>query len=239
MHPWDAEIRQIDNPYQSTVALESFLSRQGCFRDGTEVLDLGCGLGAALYYFRSKHPGVRFLGLDHNAKKVALARKIAKERKVAGLDFEVAGFDSLPQRYGGRFDGVVSIHTVCCLKRIEDAIEPLIRMRPRWIAINSLFHDSDLDVLIHMREHYRPEIPDSDTDGDFNIFSLKRTAAAFAAHGYDMTSEPFFPPAPIPRRTDGRRGTYTVRTEWHENTQFSGPVFLPWHFVLGRKTTAR
>lgn len=47
--------------------------------------------------------------------------------------------------------------------------------------------------------------------------------------------EKFEIPVSLPRPPNGSRGTYTVKTEISARTQFSGPVYLPWYFVLAKK----
>jgi hypothetical protein len=49
--------------------------------------------------------------------------------------------------------------------------------------------------------------------------------------------EPFTITVDLPKPKDGQRGTYTVRTEWNKRSQFSGPVYLPWHFVLAVRSS--
>lgn len=235
MKEWLSENAQIDQPYYSTIALEEFLARNGCFRPDSEVIDVGCGIGAALHYFRSRQPQVRFFGTDYNADKIVIAEELVRQRQTEGLSYEVADWFNMPETYRGRFDGVVSIHAVCCLKHIEDALNPFFALQPRWIAINSLFYEGPLDVLIHIRNHNNPALADDNPDGDFNTFSLEKTAELCDSNGYDLHFEPYFPPQSLPQRSDRGRGTYTMRTELHERTQFSGPVHLPWYFVLATR----
>jgi len=54
MNHRDAFLHQLKNPYQSTIAFEQFLSKKGCFREGSEVLDIGTGFGGLLHYFKDK-----------------------------------------------------------------------------------------------------------------------------------------------------------------------------------------
>lgn len=238
MKKWRSELAQITSPYHSTVALEAFLVRHGCFDAGTEVLDVGTGIGAVLHYLRERHPDVRFLGTDYNAEKIRTGMNLIERLGADGIELETADWFDLPTGYRDRFSGVISVHAICCVKRIEQGMAPFFALNPDWIAINSLFHDGPIDVLVHIRNYENPDLADDDPDGDFNTFSLGKTEELFAAHGYEMIAEPFFPPEVIPRGPGGGRGTYTMRTEIHERTQFSGPVHLPWHFVLGRKIVA-
>jgi hypothetical protein len=233
--PWQSEYPQIEKPYYSTVAFEEFLARQGGFRDGAEILDIGTGIGANLHYFADQNPGVQFLGGDYNGDKIAEANDVAKARGANSLKFETVDWFAMADSYRGRFDGIINVHTLCCFKRVEPAIEAVCALEPRWIAFNSLFYEGPLDVMIHIRDHDNPAIGDDNPDGDFNIFSLPLVRETFAKHGYQLHAEPFHPPQALPRPANGARGTFTAQTEWHERSQFSGPVYLPWHFLFASR----
>jgi len=32
-----------------------------------------------------------------------------------------------------------------------------------------------------------------------------------------------------------KRGSYTIKSDFHKNTVFSGPVYLPWKFIFAKK----
>ena len=44
-------------------------------RAGEAVLDLGCGVGVAMYCLGSRVPGVRLTGVERNAEAAGLARR--------------------------------------------------------------------------------------------------------------------------------------------------------------------
>lgn len=229
---WQGERRQIAEPYQSTIMFTDFLAKNGCFRPGSEILDIGTGLGANLIYFKQRLSDVRFLGIDYNPEKIDLGARVISEQGIEGIDLQTGDWFDLPIEFVDRFDGVTNIHTMCCFKQPDQAINALCDLKPRWIALNSLFCEGPLDVLIHIRDYRLPHITDDNPDGDFNIFSLDRVAELFAGRGYSFTSQAFYPESPLEKREHGGRGTYTMKTELHPHTQFSGPVHLPWHFVL-------
>ncbi len=232
---WQSEFPQLLQPYHSSIAFDRFVADRGGFRDGTEVFDIGTGIGANLHYFSQMRAGVDFLGADYNPDKIEQAAEVAAERGMDKLKFEVQDWFDLPAEYRGRFDGIINIHTLCCFKTVVPAIEALCDLEPRWIALNALFYDGPLDVLIHIRDHTNPAIGDDNPDGDFNVFSLPLVEEVFRKKGYEIQHEAFYPPEPLPRPEGGARGTYTVATEWHERTQFSGPVHLPWRFVFASR----
>lgn len=228
--------RQFEKPKYSTVAFEQFLSRNDCFRPGTEVLDIGAGGGDVMLYFAKNHPETRFLGVDYNKANIGLGRKIQAKAGVKNFSIDAGDWFDLPDSYVGRFDGIYNVHTLCCFKHLKKALDSLAKLEPRWLAFNSLFYDGPLDVLIHIRDLERPELKDNDSDSDFNIFSLPEMKRQLAKNGYgEFEFERFKIPAGLPKPAGGKRGTYTIRTEFDERTQFSGPVHLPWHFALAKK----
>ena len=231
----DSDIHRLENPHFCTVDLEVFLKKHGCFKKGGEILDMGSGIGAPIHHYYKKNPECSFLGIDHRDETIEYGNEEARKRGTSGINFEKVDWDKLPQNYINRFDGIISTHSLCCLKHIEDGLLPMLDLKPRWIGINSLFYEGPLDVLIHIRRHNDLEYGDDNPDADFNTFSLERTVEICSQHGYKVYFEPFFPPESIPRRKDRDRGTFTMPTEIHERTQFSGPVHLPWYFVLAIK----
>ena len=119
---------------------------------------------------------------------------------------------------------------------MEQALDALFDLNPKWIALNSLFYDGPCDVLIHIRDYTRTEITDDCPDADFNIFSLERMKNYCSENGYlDFKFQKFQIPFDIQRPENKGRGTYTIKTEFDNRAQFSGPVYLPWYFVIAKK----
>jgi len=230
-----SHLKQFKQPLYSTAAFEKFLAGHACFSGGV-ILDIGCGCGAVTSYMANRHKRTRFIGSDYNRYLISEAKKIPFNRSLKNLEFKAADLFSLKKYFKEDFSGIYSVHTLCCFKRIEPVIKNLANLRPNWIAFNSLFYEGPLDALIHIRDHSRPELKDNNPDGDFNIFSLELTKKTFAKNGFRKF---FFRRFQIPVRLrmpeGGKRGTYTMRTELGRHTQFSGPVHLPWYFVLAKK----
>ena len=63
---------------------------------------------------------------------------------------------------------------MCCFKELKKVLTNFCKIRPKWIAINSLFFDGELDVLIHIRDHQNKKIKDNNPNSDFNIFSYQK-----------------------------------------------------------------
>ena len=227
----NTEIKQLNYPYQSTLDFENFLIRNKVLNSKTKnILDIGCGLGANLRYFSEKNPDKNFFGWDYSKKQIKLAKFYNKKLK---KNFFIK--DALKKnRSKIKFDLIYSIHTFCVFKKIEKAIYSITKLKPNWIAINSLFFDGYLDILIHMRDLKNKSISDSDPDADFNIHSLPNTKKIFKRCGYKVVkTKQYFPKKKILKPKG--RGSYTIKSEFNKNTTFSGPVYLPWYFLLAKK----
>ena len=79
---------------------------QAALAPGIRVLDIGCGTGSLTLLIKRMHPEVAVVGLDPDAKALAIARRKA-ERAGLAIVLDRAFSDSLP--YGdGSFDRVFS-----------------------------------------------------------------------------------------------------------------------------------
>ena len=68
-----------------------------------------------------------------------------------------------------------------------------------------------------------------------NTFSLTKTEKIFKKNGYNLiVKRPYFPDKPI-KKHGKKKGSYTISTEINKNTTFSGPVYLPWYFLVAKK----
>lgn len=231
----DSHMKQYIKPLYSTIYFERFLNKYRCF-NAKKILDAGCGCGAVTDYMAQKHPDVNFTGLDYNRFLVKNARQIRDNNGRRNMEFVCGDISDLLSYYKEEFDGVYNVHALCCMKRMEPMIDNLAKTRPNWIAFNSLFYEGTLDVLIHIRDLTNPAISDNNPDGDFNIFSLASVRRHLLKKGYrHFYYERFEIPQKLKKPPEGKRGTYTIRTEMGPRTQFSGPIYLPWYFVLARK----
>jgi 2-polyprenyl-3-methyl-5-hydroxy-6-metoxy-1,4-benzoquinol methylase len=76
---------------------------------GKRILDLGCNNGAMLFQLSNYAPA-RGLGIDYDAEKVKLARRIAEFAAVEHLEFRVGDLDHMQAAdVGGPFDIVLCL----------------------------------------------------------------------------------------------------------------------------------
>jgi len=232
---YKSEIKQLERPYFSTISIQELI-RPLLGSGISQVTDIGCGVGAQTMYLASKFPQTKFIGTDYNSEKIRLANDLARRQGIKNVSFRLNDIleQSIPQ-HAEINSGVISIHTLCCFRNFEPFFESILNLNPDWIVINSLFWEGDLDVLVHIRDD-ESGYADDNPDGDFNIFSTSKLKRYLESNGYSTSFVPFYPPEPILGPGPGKRGTYTMNTELHPRTQFSGPVHLPWSFLRAIKS---
>ena len=175
----------------------------------------------------------KFVGIDYVKKKI----KRAKSRnKNENIKFIVQNLKKKTKLKKSFFDLIFSVHATCCFKKIDEPLKFMFKLKPKWIALNSLFYDGPLDVLIHIRDYSETNIDDNNVNSDFNIFSIENMKKILKKNGYEIFKlQKFFPNKKISQPKKGKRGSYTIKTDFNKNTTFSGPVHLPWCFVLIKK----
>ena len=228
------ELIQLNKVYESTIAFEKFIKKNKGFSNIKTVLDAGCGIGSNSYFFSKMNPLINFIGGDYRSQNIKDAKKILKNKKNMKINFINYNIIKPKKSLINKFDGIICIHTFCTFKTSEIVIDKLCKLRPKWIAINSLFYNGPLDVLIHIRDS-GTDYKDTNPDGDFNIFSLQKIKKQFLKHGYKIKFIPFYPKKKLDMPKDRSRGSYTMVTALNKKTVFTGPVHLPWYFVFAKR----
>ncbi|MDC3062649.1 class I SAM-dependent methyltransferase [Candidatus Pelagibacter sp.] len=230
---------QFRKPYQSTIAFEKFIKKNGGFNKTQTILDIGCNIGAQIKYLSKKNSRIKFTGIDYNKESIYWANKINKNKKI---EFINNNFMKNNNKFKNNYDGIICIQTLCELKDLEIAIKKICSINSDWIAINSLFYEGLLEVKINMRDFKKIYqngkvkyfYKNSSVDGDFNIHSLPRLKTLFKYFGYRMFYEKHKPKIKI-LSNKKKRGSYTIKSRSGEQMLFSGPVHLPWYFIFARK----
>lgn len=80
------------------------------FPPSAEILDVGCGYGFLLHLLEhdNSNKGRKFLGIDHDLKKINIAKKYAS----ADMEFSQGSIEELPL---GRFDVVTITDVLYCI----------------------------------------------------------------------------------------------------------------------------
>lgn len=238
-----SEIKQYSRIYHSTLEFDKFIKKK--MNKSKLVLDAGCGIGGTLSYYVRKYKNLKFIGMDYRKKNLVICKKFYKKLNLMNqVKFKKVNIlKKINDKDLSNPDGIISQKTFCTFNDSERALKNLLKLNPKWIAINSLFFDGNLDVFIHTRNRFKKKklyskINNEDPDGDLNIFALDVIKSFLRKYKkYKITKiKPFFPNKSISRIKGNRvRGTYTLKTEINKFTMFSGPIYLPWHFVMIEK----
>lgn len=227
----DYHDRQFREPYRSTVAFCNWLERIGYVSKDMQfsVLDLGCGKGANIYYMSQKFPNANFVGVDVNPDLVSVGNRFFQEQNIINCRLETGDIYALDEEYAGRFDGIASFQTLMCLPEHRKPLAAMAKLRPKWIALSSLFYDGPVSCTIHVHDHGNDEAPKT---GYYNVYSLADVDRFLNGLGYGgFQAVPFEIDVDLPRPNGKGRGTYTEKLADGRRLQISGPLLMPWHFV--------
>jgi SAM-dependent methyltransferase len=220
---------QFTNQKRSTVHFYDFSSE---FIDKSQtIVDIGCGTGAATHFIAKSSPSIKIIGIDSDSVLIETAMKIVKEIPLSNLDFEVADLYKLEDR---QFicDGVVSLQTLSWLEGLD---EPMIsiftKLKPKWIALSSLFYEGDITATVIIDEHMR------NRKSFYNVYSIPKLVRLSKEFGYAVTKvEKFSIDVDLPKSDDiNFMSTYTetiVSEGKDSRIQISGPMLMCWYFVM-------
>ena len=205
---------QMEEPYRSTVHFADFIEEK--MQVSKNVMDLGCGAGAPTQYIARKYPNTQFVGLDASIDLISHAAPAPNIAYVPG------DLMNLPVLHG--VDGVTLIQVLSWVESYHVPLHQIAtRLRPKWIAFSTLVYDGDIDCKIVVTEHKRPRT------SYYNIYGMDGIKRAMLEDSYQLVKhQPFFIDIDLhPPNNKDLMGTHT-----HEGMQFSGPLHLPWYFVM-------
>lgn len=232
---WDYYQRQYETPYRSTAHACDFLEDCGAFKTEGLVLDIGAGSGSVLAYFAKRHPQTRFLGLDSEKAVVEFGNDKLQGLGLTNARLEHGDLFTLEKDQFGLVDGVFSSHFILLFEDFRIPLDVLIGLSPRWIAANSLFFDGRVQAVTTRYDYNVPIGHMPYQKATYATFSLPLYREYLQAHGYyRFEAAPFDIDTDLPK-TAADLGTYTVRTDSGQRLQFSGPMYMPWHFTFSSK----
>ena len=213
----DYHLRQWQEPYRSTVHFCEFARHH--FDRSRIVFDVACGAGGATHYLAECFPEVHFVGIDLDRELIKLAKPLPNLEFVVGDLYDLEETDHI--------DGVVmqqSLHTlldpIFALKKI------LKSLKPKWFAASTLIYEGRIDCRIEVSE------PTIGRFQNYNIIGLPLLSEAIA-ETYELADyQPFEIDKDLPKpKNPNIMGTYTLKTK-NSRLQCSGPLILPWGFVM-------
>jgi ubiquinone/menaquinone biosynthesis C-methylase UbiE len=224
----EAHSLQWQSPRESTKAFSEFL--HGILGVGSHnVIDLGCGTGAATYYLAKKFPSSVFVGLDLSPELIRVANEIDLVKSQSNLSFQVG--DMFDLAVIPNIDCVISQQTLSWLPEYEEPFRQIFtKIGPKFLMISSLLYEGDITAKTIISENVKKR------KVFYNTYSIPEIERFSKGYGYEVLKfQPFEIPIELQKPTNlDIMGTYTVNVLKHESTerlQISGPLLMSQMFL--------
>jgi ubiquinone/menaquinone biosynthesis C-methylase UbiE len=232
--------RQFSEPYRSTVFLGELLRNEigGNEFDGS-VLDVACGAGAGMAHLSRLFPRASITGVDIADDIFPVGLQLMREQGIQNLPRFVRGdiYKLGEQLTPASYDVVLSIQTLSWLPEYEPALAPLLSMaKPNGvIVISSLFTDALVDARIELKQFNDATFKEAREQIHYNVYCFERFVnecrklGARSVQGVDFVVD-----CDLPKPSHRHMGTYTEKLSDGRRIQLSGPLLMPWKFVIVR-----
>jgi hypothetical protein len=231
--------RQFKTTYRSTVKFCDWLEQLGALsqKSTCNILDIGTGKGANLYYMQKRFSKCQFEGIDINNDYIKEGNAFFESEKISSCKLEYGDLYELhSEKYAGRFEGVVSYQTLSWLPEYEIALTEMIKLNPEWISLTSLFYEGLIDAKIEIHSYNNPREKKSSRTISYNTYSLPRLENFFFEKGYKIFKFcPFEIDIDLPKPADLYMQTYTQKLNDGKRLQISGPLLMNWFFIFAAK----
>jgi SAM-dependent methyltransferase len=228
---------QWENTYNSTIKFCAWLESLQILNLGDPnvkmILDVGAGAGANLYYMAQRYTNYLFKGIDLNANLITLGNKKLQENLVKNASLDEGDLYKIPIDYRNNFDGIVMFQTLSWLPEYKKPIKKMVSLNPKWIALTSLFYDGEVNCKIETQDYTRPLNNYPYKEAFYNIYAIRLVKELFEEYGYrKFIYVPFEIDIDIPKPSHSGMGTYTEKLQNGKRIQISGPLLMPWYFIL-------
>jgi len=221
-------LEQYKNPKEYSTYLITLIEKLGIIKTNYNIIDLGCGAGANLFFLAKKYPSSKFYGLDINPFYI----KIAKSKSLKNQEFKVADITKL-NKLKLKPDLILSIQTLSWMPDIKKPLKEILSMNSKFVLITSLFYDGPVETKIKIKDFSRNMGEINYRESFYNIYSISRLKEFIKKYNYDIFfMEPFEIGIDLPKPLEKGMGTYTIKVENHQRLQVSGPLLMPWYTIV-------
>mmetsp|Transcript_97976 Transcript_97976/g.238392 ORF Transcript_97976/g.238392 Transcript_97976/m.238392 type:complete len:268 (+) Transcript_97976:66-869(+) len=248
-------IRQLDNPYQSTISFFDFLDAHNLISEDSTIIDACCGSGCNTFYASERFSPKKLIGFDYQEEFLTLARDYKIEKfnadSISGTDIffykgDIYDVDGVRQKLRDecgediKVDGIIFIQTLLCMTDWKKSLSQLGSFNSKWIAISSLFYEGLIEAEITIKQ-FSSENKDPQSSlydvSPYNIHSMVVVEDFLRGLGFKRFHWKEFEiktPLEKPRDKD-KMGTYTIETSSGKLIQASGPIMMPWHILIAER----
>lgn len=230
--------KQLKETYKSTVAFCDWLESIDVINKDAElkIVDIGCGAGGNIAYMSKLYHNCDFLGIDLNPDVVKWGNEYFQNHGLNRCKLENGDIYKLKKRYIGKFDGLVSYQTLSYLPEYKTPLIKMMELKPKWIALTSLFFDGDVNCKIEIQDYTQPLADKPFRETYYNVYSLELIKKLLKEHGYINFKYKWFGiDVDLPQPNSKGMGTYTQKLADGRRIQRSGPVLMDWYFVYAEK----
>jgi ubiquinone/menaquinone biosynthesis C-methylase UbiE len=235
---WPYHERQYDSVYRSTIALRDCLQKWNLIPDDEprRVMDVCAGGGANIYHLSKLFPSAQFVGVEINPELVRFGNERFAIESCASCRLMVGDVYDLSSVGGEWPDIVMCLQTLFNLPEPEKVLGQLSLLKARHIVVSSLFYDGPINAEVRVRDFSFKTRAMPYKDCFYNVYSVDFIRQLFHQYGYRVDQvEPFRIDVDLPQPQSRGLGTYTRRLEGGDRLQFSGPLYLPWYFMLASR----
>lgn len=224
-------IKQHKELYESTYRLveitDNFLKSSISF---DRMVDIGCGAGANTIYLKQHYPNATVHGIDKDSELLTLAEKFRRESmaEIVFLEKDIASLTDSSLEY----DGIYSFQSISFLDMNPyKAVSILGRCAKKWISFSSLIYDGPIDSNIVINDFSDAKNP---FISPYNILSKDRIFQILKELKYErIMYEPFRIASTLNFKDKGMGSTTKIVDG--EKLLFSGPLYLPYGFIVACK----
>ena len=241
-------LNQLNKPYQSTVSIFDFIDEYNLIKNNSTIIDACCGSGCNTFYAAEKFTPKRIIGFDYQEDFLSMARDFHVKRfnlnKTINTDinfwnadlFDIKSFKKkLDYQYNNpKINGIIYLQTLSWVNEWEESLSQLASLDSEWILISSLFYSGliEAEITIKLFSKENKYIPYDICP--YNIYSIQIVEEFLKGLGFKKFYwKEFKMKTPLPKPSDqNKMGTYTVEMLNGELLQLSGPLKMPWHFLI-------
>ena len=200
------------------------------------ILDLGCGAGAATIYFNTQLKNINFIGIDLDEKLIVLAKLMAQKIKKTNINFEKGDIYNL-KKYKN-INGVISLQVISFIDSPNIMLKNIFnRINPEWIVLSGLFYKGDISVKSIITEYKKKS-----RQVCYNTYSIPEINRFCVKNGYQVDKAIPFDIDIDLKKSDNIDilGTYTekvlTKNKKAKRLQISGPILMNWHVIIIKRS---
>lgn len=228
--------RQLENPYDSTKQFFEFISKEVTLNSQTKLIDACSGSGAASIYALSEYKCKEILAFDFQKKYLEIGKQFISKKdfknKIKFIEDDVYNLSNKVLEH--KFDGVICLASLSWINDWEKALNELSKTKTSWIALSAIMYEGRIQAKINIEEF--DENGMKIHQSPYNVLSIPLVKNHLKKIGYsNFIAKKFEISIDLSRGDVNKMGTHTKKLEDGERIQISGPIMLPWWFLIAKR----